>query len=157
MANDYQGRKDASQRSISDPEGNMVFVLEVEGVEIAHFIECSGLKSSTQVFEIEEGGNNQYVHRLPGRSRWENIQLRFGVTSDTTLLSWRDEVLQDEFRGRRNGAILLKNVSNEVIRRYNFKNAWPVSWEGPAFNANGKELAIETLEIAHHGIEISVP
>lgn len=150
-------RSHVSPYYIDDPEGNMIFALEVAGVEIGHFIECSGLKSSTAPFEIEEGGMNHAVHRLPGQSKWDNITLKYGVTRDTTLLSWRDEVLQDTFGARRSGAILVKNLKGEVVRRYNFKNAWPLSWSGPAFNANGKELAVETLEIAHSGIEISIP
>jgi phage tail-like protein len=135
----------------------MIFALEVAGVEVGHFLECSGLKSNTVPFEIEEGGLNQYVHKLPGQSKWDNITLKYGVTGDTTLLSWRDEVLQDAFGARRSGAIVVKNLRGDVVRRYSFKNAWPVSWTGPSFNASGKEIAIETLEIAHCGIEVSIP
>ena len=40
----------------------------------------------------------------------------------------------------------------EVIRVYEFVNAWPVSWEGPSLNSNGSEIAIETLELAHDGL-----
>ncbi|MBN1336745.1 MAG: phage tail protein [Deltaproteobacteria bacterium] len=147
--------QDGSQKNLLDPEGAMLFALEIEGIEVAAFLECSGLKTSTTVFEIEEGGLNQYVHKLPGPSRWENIVLRYGVTSDTTLLQWRNEVLQDQFSARRNGAIIVKSLSNESVRRYSFKNAWPVAWEGPAFNASASELAVEMIEIAHHGIEVS--
>ncbi len=147
-------RTDAAAKLLLDPEGNMLFRLEIDQVEIAAFMECSGLRTSTEVFEIQEGGLNQYVHKLPGQSRWENIVLRYGVTADTTLLQWRNEVLQDQFAARRNGAIVLKNLANEEVRRYSFKNAWPVAWEGPAFNSGGAELAIEMLEIAHHGIEV---
>ena len=148
-------RMDGSQKVLLDPEGAMLFRLEIEKVEIAAFMECTGLKTTSGVFEIEEGGLNQYVHKLPDRARWENIVLRFGVTADTTLLEWRNEVLQDQFAARRNGAIVLKNLGNEEVRRYSFKNAWPVAWEGPAFNAGSAELAIEMLEIAHHGIEVT--
>ena len=140
---------------IVDPEGNMLFALEIDGIEVANFLECSGLKTSTEVVEIQEGGLNQYVHKLPGQSRWENITLRYGVTGDTSLLEWRTEVLQDEYGSRRNGAIVVKNLAGEEVRRYSFKLAWPVAWEGPAFNAGGADLAVEMLELAHHGIEVS--
>lgn len=143
--------------NLDDPEGNYVFALEIDGVEIAHFMECSGLKTTTEVFEIQEGGMNDRVHKVPGQSKWENITLRYGVTSDTSLLGWRNEILQDQFQegGRRNGSIIIKNNQMQVVRRYNFKAAWPVSWEGPSLSASGSELAVEMLEIAHHGIEIT--
>ena len=143
-------------RDWQDAEGNYVFALEIDGTEIAHFLECSGMKSTTEVFELQEGGVNDRVHKLPGQSKWENIQLRYGVTSDTSLLGWRNDVLQDSFtRILKNGSIILKNNKMETVRRYNFKDAWPVAWEGPSLSASGSELAVEMLEIAHHGIEVS--
>jgi phage tail-like protein len=42
----------------------------------------------------------------------------------------------------------------EMIR-YTFQGAWIVSWEGPKFDATNSALAVESLEIAHHGIEVS--
>lgn len=142
---------------VADPEGNYIFALEIDGIEIAQFLECSGLKSNTEIFELQEGGMNHRVHKLPGQSRWDNIQLRYGVTSDASLLQWRDEILQDEFGGksRRNGSIIIKNNSMQPVRRYNFLQAWPVTWEGPSLSANGSELAIEMIELAHHGITVS--
>ena len=144
----------ARDRDFFDPEGNFVFALEIDGVEIAHFMECSGIKTSTQVFELEEGGLNDRVHKLPGQSRWENIQLRYGVSSDTSLMEWRDEVLQDEFGEscRRNGSVVVKNNKMEEVRRYNFVEAWPVSWEGPSLSSGNAEVAIEAVELAHHGL-----
>lgn len=143
--------------SIADPEGNFVFALELNGSEVAHFLECSGLKTTTEVFELQEGGMNYAVHKLPGQSKWENILLRYGVSKSTTLLGWRDQILQDSFtkESRLSGAIVVKNNQMQVVRRYNFVDAWPVSWEGPSFQASGAELAIECVELAHHGIYVS--
>jgi phage tail-like protein len=137
-----------------DPEGNFYFALEIKGVEVAQFLECSGLKSSTEIFELQEGGMNHRVHKLPGQSRWENLQLRYGVTSDVSLLAWRNEVLTDNFSSRRTGSIVIKNNQGEAVRRYSFVDAWPVSWEGPSLSASGAELAIEMIELAHSGISV---
>jgi phage tail-like protein len=149
--------KDQGMKDVSDPEGAYVFALEIAGTEVAHFLECSGLKTTTDVFELQEGGMNSRVHKLPGQTRWENIVLRYGVSSDTTLLEWRNEVLQDEFGedNRLSGSIIVKNNQMETVRRYDFVEAWPVSWEGPSFSAQSAELAIESLELAHHGITVS--
>lgn len=140
---------------IEEPEGNFIFELEIDGVAVANFLECNGIKTSTQVFELEEGGMNHRVHKLPGQSRWENITLRYGVTSDTSLLEWRNEILDDGFAKRRNGAIIVKNNAMEEVRRYSFVNAWPVAYEGPQLASQGSELAIEMIEIAHHGVTVS--
>jgi phage tail-like protein len=142
---------------VADPEGNFIFALEIDGIEVAQFLECSGLKSATEVFELQEGGMNHRVHKLPGQSRWENIILRSGVTNDVSLLQWRGEILSDEFGSgsRRNGSVVVKNNQMEVVRRYNFVDAWPVGWEGPTLSSSAAELAIEVIELAHHGIYVS--
>ena len=140
-----------------DPEGNYVFALEIDGTQVAHFTEVSGLKTSTEVYELQEGGMNHRVHKLPGQSRWENLTLRYGVTADATLIYWRNEVLADTTGEdvRKNGAIVVMDNQMQPVRRYTFYSAWPVSWEGPSLSSGGSELAIEMIELAHAGIEIS--
>jgi phage tail-like protein len=140
---------------VMDPEGNFIFSLEINGAEVAQFKEASGLKSTTAVFELEEGGMNQAVHKLPGQSRWGNIVLRYGVTNNAYLLDWRNRILQDDFADRRNGSIIMRTLQMEEVRRYNFVQAWPVGWDGPTFDAGAADLAIESIEIAHHGITVS--
>lgn len=144
-----------------NPWGNYYFALEIKddtnAVEVAHFTECSGLKSSCQVYEIDEGGLNGRSHKRPGQSKWENIKLKYASSASTYLLEWRDKFLQDQFENRLlfSGSIALKNNAGEVLRRYHFSNAWPVLWEGPQFNSSGSDVAIETLEIAHDGLTIT--
>jgi phage tail-like protein len=142
---------------ISDPFGSHYFALEVNGQEIAHFMECSGLKTTSTVFEIEEGGMNGMTHKRPGQSKWDNIVLRFATNASQELLSWRDEFLQDQFGSRptNSGSIIMYDNERNEIRRYSFTNCWPVSWEGPQLNSGSSELAVETLEIAHEGLIIS--
>jgi len=144
-----------------DPYGAHYFGLMLKGagggslVEVAHFHECSGLKSSAQVFEIEEGGLNGRTHKRPGQSRWENIVLRTSTHTSMELLEWRDKFLQDGWSDRRDGAIIMYNEAGDEIRRFNFRKGWPVSWEGPKLKSSSSELAIETLEVAHEGIDIN--
>jgi phage tail-like protein len=149
-----------------DPWGNYRFSLYLhlrggELTEVAHFMECTGLKSSAEVFEIREGGLNGRSHKRPGQSRWENITLRYGTSADNQLAAWRDRYLLDTFTsGERksprssSGAIVMMDNSGRPLRRYEFKNAWPVAWEGPSLNAGGSELAVESLEIAHAGLKV---
>ena len=138
-----------------DPYGNYFFVLEIDNTEVAHFMECEGLKNSAQVFEIEEGGLNGRTYKRPGQSRWENIVLRYATNTSMRLLQWRDKFLQDQFGNRMDGSISLKNNAGDTIRQWHFKGAWPVSWEGPTLNSGQSELAIETIEIAHEGLTVA--
>lgn len=136
------------------PFGNFYFALEIDGVEIAHFLEASGLATRAEAFEIQEGGMNGAVHTRPGRSKWENIVLKKAVHTSQELWNWRERYLRDEFGSRptTTGSIILYANDGEQISRWSFLSAFPVSWSGPEFNAGGSDLAVETLEISHEGI-----
>jgi len=153
----HGGYEEPNQPEDWDPWGNYYFSLEVDKVEIAQFLECSGLKTSATVFEIEEGGLIAHTHKRPGYSKWENIVLKRAVHKGTAFEEWRDKYLQTpdggwSDRSTTTGAIVVRNNAGEELRRYTINGCWPVSWEGPSFNAGGSELAVETLEIAHEGI-----
>ena len=140
----------APQRN--DPYKAFNFLVEIDGVVKAAFSEVSGLESETAVIEYRSGG--EYLTRkLPGLTRFANIVLRHGITQDRELWDWRQNIV-DGNPDRRNGMIkLLDDQRNEVVR-WNFRNGWPCKWEGPALNAKANEVAIETLEIAHEGLEL---
>ncbi len=148
---------DLGMREFMEPQGGFLFVLEVDKRWVAHFNECSGIKNTTEVVEIQEGGLNARVHKVPGQTRWENIVLKYGMSSDTYLVEWRNEILNDQFGNRRNASIIVLDNSLSELRRFNIKNAWPVSYEGPSLSAAGSDLAVESVEIAHDGVEIELP
>ncbi len=143
-------------RQFMEADGAFLFLLEIENRVVGHFKECSGIKNTTEVVEVVEGGVNYRVHKLPGQTRWENITLRYGSSPDSYLLDWRNEVLQDQFKGRRNGSIVLMANDMTELRRYSFMKAWPVSYEGPSIKADSSDLAVESIEIAHSGINVVI-
>jgi len=146
-----------AEDQLSDPYGAHYFALEINGVEIAHFLECSGLKTTSTVFEIEEGGVNGYTHKRVGQAKWENIVLKYASSASTQLLDLRDQFVQGEYASRPTnaGAIIQYDNYGKEIRRFTFRKAWPVSWEGPSFNAGSSELSVETIELAHEGIIVT--
>src|SRR5205814_2195351 len=102
-----------------------------------------------------EGGEKfSTVRKIPGLTRYGNIELKRGVTTDRTLWDWRKTVT-DGSAERRDGSIILLNEKREPAVRWNFREAWPAKWEGPALAAKGNAIAIETLELAHEGLELA--
>lgn len=142
--------------AMTDPWGSYHFSLELDGTEVGRFMECSGLKTTAEIFEIEEGGYNSGNRKVVGRSKWDNIVLKFATSASTALIEWRDRYLQDQFTSRADttGCVVMYDNAGIELRRFNFVGCWPVSWEGPSLNSGGSDLAIETLEIAHEGIYI---
>jgi phage tail-like protein len=139
----------APQRN--DPYKAFNFLVEIDGVARAAFSEVSGLESETAVIEYRTGNDNA-IRKLPGLTKFGNITLRRGVTQDPELWNWRKSIVEGT-PDRRNGSIILLDDQRNPVVRWNFRNGWPCKWEGPALNAKANEVAIETLEIAHEGLE----
>ena|SRR5689334_7117870 len=138
-----------------DPFGAFRFRVEIDGVQRAGFEEVSGLDSGQAIIEYREGDEKTTrVRKLPGLLRYANLVLKRGVTQDMELWQWRKQVADGEIaQARRNGVVILLDDAGAPVARWVFVNAWPVKYEGPALNATGNEVAIETLELAHEGLE----
>jgi phage tail-like protein len=137
----------------TDPYRNFNFIVEIDGIKQAGFTDCSGFGSSTDPIEYREGGKNTTLHKLPGQTKYPNIVLKWGLTDSRELFDWYGDVVRGKVR-RANGSVVVYDVDGITERtRWNFFNAWPTKWDGPDFSAKGTDIAIETLELAHEGIE----
>jgi phage tail-like protein len=133
------------------------FVFEVDGVQIGAFKEVHGLELRVEIDTYEEGGENGFVHQLPGRMTWPNIVLKRGLIQTDALFDWVRKTSGDDFASGGNkltrctGAIVLMSSQNKRLRSYELRSAFPVRWVGPNLNVNEQRPLDEELEIAHHG------
>ncbi len=135
-----------------DPFRGYNFKVEIEGMTRASFREASGLDASQDPIDYREGTEGLTVRKLPGLNKYSNLTLKWGTTSDAEMWEWRKKVIDGKIE-RKNGSVVLMDDTGEEKVRWNFREAWPSKWTGPSFNATGNEVAIETLEIVHEGIE----
>ena len=155
MAQPISGGTKTAQRV--DPFATCKFHVEIGEIKEAAFNECSGLEMATDVFEYQEGGLNEYSHKLPGRTKLSNVTLKRGFAKSNELYKWYLEMEQDLLQGksitRQQVTITLYSTSvQKELMRWTLSDAFPVKWVGPAFKAAEAVVAIETLEFAHHGI-----
>ncbi len=71
---------------MSDPEYGLVLRFKVtldDHTDLGSWTKCEGLSVEYDVQEIKEGGQNDYVHRLPGRAKYQNIKLTRPIDKDT--------------------------------------------------------------------------
>jgi phage tail-like protein len=141
----------AETGSRSDPFSAFNFLVEIDGVTVAGFSECSGLTTETDIIEYRVGSEDITVRKLPGLKKFTNISLKRGYTNSKELWEWRKKVLDGKTE-RQSGSIVLLNEARQPALRWNFREGWPNKWEGPTFNAKNNEVAIETMEIAHEGL-----
>jgi len=136
-----------------DPFRSFNFAVEIDGIARAGFRECSGLDASQDPIEYREGTEGLTSRKLPGLVKYSNITLKWGMTDDAELWDWRKRAMTGKVE-RKNGSIVLLDDTGAERMRWNFREAWPTKWTGPSFNATGNEVAIETLEIAHEGLDL---
>jgi phage tail-like protein len=116
-----------------------------------------GLEVWFDVLEYAEGGNNDFVHRLPGRMRYPNLRLSWGMVSDDILLKW---FMATHTKAETQEITLTltarKGDTSRDIRKFIFADAFPVHWSGPILHANAADPETwgETLEIAHSGLKL---
>jgi phage tail-like protein len=133
------------------------FLVEVDGKEIGRFMEVSGLQVDVAVEEVIEGGENSYVHKLPGAMSWPNMVLKRGLMQNDNFLEWLSKSSGEQFSAagnklaRTTAAITLVAPDGTRLRSWDFDGAFPVKWRGPTFAASANQPAVEELEIAHHG------
>ena len=136
------------------------FLVEVDGVEIGRFTEISGLQVTVETEDVQEGGQNGFVHKLPGRMSWPNIVLKRGVTQNDSLIKWLAKSSGEQFAVNKNkltrstAAITLVGPAGKRLRAWEFEGAFPVKWSGPNFSVNSTEIPMEELEICHHGFRV---
>lgn len=135
-----------------DPYRNYNFALELDGVTLGYFTDCTGFGASTDPIEHNEGGRNFSTLKIPGKTKYSNIVLKWGLTDSRELWDWYQDIINGNIK-RKNGSIVVYGVDGVTEKvRWNFVSAWPAKWDGPDFSAKGNEIAIETLELAHEGI-----
>jgi len=134
-----------------DPEIAHRYSIEFDSVRVASFSECSGLQVETEVEEVQVGGLNAFRYRLPKSSKYGNLVLRRGLGTDD-LWDWHQKVVAGTIERKTVSVVLLSPDGNDERWRWTFKGAFPVKWTGPDLKATTGAVAIETLELAHHGV-----
>lgn len=134
-----------------DPYGNFNFRVEIDGLQVGAFQEVTGLTATTDVMEYREGGDITTPRKLPAMTKFDNIVLKRGLTDDETLYRWHRDVVEGKIE-RKGGSILVLDRAGREKLRWNFREAWPVKWNPPDFNATGNAVAVEELELAHEGL-----
>ena len=151
----------ATERANKNPYSNFIFVVEIDGAELAAFSEISGLDSENTPIEYREGADATNAPRkLPGIEKYSNVTLKRGITGSLVLWEWRKEVRDggSAFPPSRTVVIKLLNEQhdrNSPAMTWTLTNAWPTKITGPSLNAKGNDFAVEQLDLAHERLDVT--
>jgi phage tail-like protein len=137
-----------------DPFRTFNFQLEIDGVPLGAFSEVSGLSVDGNPVDYREGTDlSPSVRKLPGLITNQNIMLKRGMTKDMSLWDWHRNIVNG-VADRRDVTIVLLNEQRQAVMRWHAESAWVKKIEGPSFKAAANEIAMESVELVHEGLEI---
>ncbi|MFN6945486.1 MAG: phage tail protein [Cytophagaceae bacterium] len=131
------------------------FEVEWDGNDIG-FQEVTGLTMETQFIEYRAGNDPMYVtSKLPGLKKHGTLTLKKGIfRGDDSFWEWFTDVQTNSDRRETITIKLLDEEQNPVVV-WTVNRAFPVKISGPDLKADANEVAIESIEIAHEGFEVS--
>lgn len=133
---------------------SLYFRVKIESIDLGSFTKCDGLGCEMTVTQREEGGVNDFVHQLPGRMKFSNVTLTRPVSKENQQASqnvakWLASIAA---RPQRTTAqIEALDPEGEQLFSWSLNGVIPVKWKGPSFDVESSKVAVETLELAHHG------
>jgi len=130
------------------------FAVEWGGVRVG-FSEVTGLTQENQAIEYRDGAFLEYSSiKMPGLRKFSNVTLKRGIVmGDNQFFTWLSTVKLNTVE-RRDLIIALLNEAHLPVMVWKVMRAFPVKVEGPQLKANGNEVAIESIELAHEGLEL---
>jgi phage tail-like protein len=135
---------------VSDPAVALRFSVRIDDLDLGAFMKCDGLGIEMKVEEREEGGNNGFVHQLPGRLKFSRVKLTRPINGDSAKVAqWFSSLATAPTRTT--AEIVARRSDGRKVAQWNLIDVLPVRWTGPSLSADSNQVATETLELAHHG------
>lgn len=146
-------RPAAQPGNLVDPYRAYNFKLLINNVTEGHFTEVTGLGVKVDRISYREAGNNSVVRAIPGRVTYSAVTLRYGLTMSSELWEWLITAVEGRVSRRNVSIVMLEPTGATEVMRWNLINAWPEEWYGAPLDAMSRDLAIETLVLAHEGLQ----
>ena len=132
------------------------FNVVIDDINYFTFTEFQLPTLTVQKDSWREGGQNTYVHQLPKNIELGTVRLKHGLTSEMALLEWYFLVLQGNMKdAKRQMDVELLAPMGYAAMIWSFYDAFPIKWTGPLLKSDATGIAIDEIEIAFHGFELT--
>ncbi len=135
------------------PVAKFNFSVRIGNTE-ALFQEVSGLNTETQPIEYRKGNKQFSAIKMPGIQKFGNVTLKKGVFKNDKALWELYEAVKMNTIKRETIIISLLDETNSVVMTWTLSNAFPAKITAADLKADGNEVAVETIELAHEGLKI---
>ena len=141
-----------------DPYVGFRFLVDIQGVIAGGFQEVSGLSAEMSTEDYQEGGMNDFVHKLPKTVKYGDIVLKKGLLDFNMLGAWYQSIVMGAPIVRMSGSIRILNSKRLPTYSWDFFEAYPIKWEASGVSASNSGIITESITLTHHGIKgIGIP
>jgi phage tail-like protein len=147
---------DGSEQSAATwPLVKFAFQVKWDDAELI-FQEVTGLSSETQVIEYRGGSSKTFsTVKMPGIQKFGNVTLKKGIFKGDKALWDKYGLIKMNTYKRSTIVISLLDEAQAVAMSWTLLNAFPSKITVTDMKADGNEVAVETLELAHEGLSIT--
>ncbi len=119
------------------------------------FQEVSGLDAQSEEIKYRAGDSSVYsVVKMPGLIKYGNVTMKKGIfKGDNKFWDWFSKIKMNTIE-RTTVTISLLDEQDKETMVWTLKNAWPTKITGTDLKAEGNEVAVESIEIVHEGLQI---
>src|SRR4051795_6487915 len=103
------------------------FSVKIDGIQIPHVMEISGLKAEVdKVTYQQQGQDGKFVTRqMMGRQKAGEFKVKRGLTDSKTITDWLKAVFEGKLAtARKTAEVAIYTSDNQVLKRMNFRNVW---------------------------------
>lgn len=120
------------------------------------FQEVTGLTAETQVIEYR-GGNSKVFStvKMPGLQKYGNVTLKKGIFKDDKAFWDKYNAIKMNIVKRSSITISLLDETGKDVMTWTLTNAFPSKITVTDMKSDSNEVAVETMELAHEGLQIS--
>jgi phage tail-like protein len=133
------------------------FGIEIDGIQIKHFMEVSDLKVEHNTTDLisNTADGKRVIRRLnTGGKPPGEITVTRGFSEDRGFSDWFSKVGKGLPGARKGGAIIVFDYSGKEIARWTFSNAFPKSYSTGGLKAGDTNVLTEKVTIVFEDLEI---
>ena len=136
------------------PLAKFYFEVDWGGTQIG-FQEVSGLDIEVEPIEYRQGASPDFTKiKMPGMIKYSNITLKRGsFKGDNEYFDWINTIQLNTVE-RRTLTISLLDEAGAPAITWKINKAFPIKIQSTDLKAEGNEVAVESIEIAHEGLVI---
>ena len=137
------------------PLPSFYFKVSVTDVGDISCSEVSGLETEYDMIEYRAGDSPIFTkQKMPGMRKTSDVTLKKGVfKDDKAMWDWINGIKLNTIK-RATVTISLLDESGNPVKTWELINAWPKKITVEGFKADGNTAAIETLILAHEGVNV---